>query len=256
MPDPQNDIYATDSEDEDYIPRADEDSGDSDNPNDEEIEPVAEVVDEEERKRKREELWSSFQASVSEPGKGVIQPPPAEKTVKIERKYLFAGKEVIEVVEVPEDSSDAKKWPLWKEPNSGDPSEQPVAQEPLPVSPKPESPASTEAAVSVAPAPVAGASNPVPKPPAKRPGPRKPKTTLAALPGPGKAKKLTTLDKSAMDWKAHLQAQTEVGSSVKDELEANRRGGGYLEKVEFLKRVEDRKEDSLESLKGAKRRRL
>lgn len=55
-----------------------------------------------------------------------------------------------------------------------------------------------------------------------------------------------------MDWRAHVDSQ-EVS---KDELEANRKGGGYLEKVEFLKRVEERKEDKLEANKSNKRRRL
>lgn len=56
-----------------------------------------------------------------------------------------------------------------------------------------------------------------------------------------------------MDWRAHINADQE--SSLKDELEANRRGGGYLEKVEFLKRVEERKDNAIEASKGNKRRR-
>ncbi|KAJ7931217.1 bucentaur or craniofacial development-domain-containing protein, partial [Mycena leptocephala] len=85
----------------------------------------------------------------------------------------------------------------------------------------------------------------------KRPGPRKPKTTLATIPTQ-KARKLSTLEKSAMDWRAHVNAES---SDMKDELEANRRGGGYLEKVEFLNRVDARKEDTLEASKSTKRRR-
>jgi hypothetical protein len=57
-----------------------------------------------------------------------------------------------------------------------------------------------------------------------------------------------------MDWSAHVN--THQDSTIKDELEANRRGGGYLEKVEFLKRVEERKEDAIEANKSNKRRRL
>ena len=41
---------------------------------------------------------------------------------------------------------------------------------------------------------------------------------------------------------------------MKDELEANRRGGGYLEKQEFLQRVETRKDEVLEAAKGKRRR--
>jgi hypothetical protein len=77
---------------------------------------------------------------------------------------------------------------------------------------------------------------------------------LPSLPGPSKAKKLSTLDKSAMDWQAHVQAEQDSG--LKDELEANRRAGSYLEKVQFLKRVEERKDATLESLKTTKRRKL
>jgi hypothetical protein len=42
---------------------------------------------------------------------------------------------------------------------------------------------------------------------------------------------------------------------LKDELEANCRGGGYLEKVDFLKRVEEMKEEAIESSKATKGRR-
>jgi len=57
-----------------------------------------------------------------------------------------------------------------------------------------------------------------------------------------------------MDWQAHINAEQER-SGLKDELEINRKGGGYLEKVDFLKRVEERKEGALEASKSTKRRR-
>jgi hypothetical protein len=58
-----------------------------------------------------------------------------------------------------------------------------------------------------------------------------------------------------MDWKAHLNA--EGSSEMKDELAANRKegGGGYIEKVEFLKRVDERREELYEANKSSKRRR-
>lgn len=92
------------------------------------------------------------------------------------------------------------------------------------------------------------------KPPLRKPRPRKPKTTLTPSPGPSKAKKLSMLNKSAMDWQAHVHAEQESG--LKGELEANRRTGGYLEKVQFLKRVEERKDETFEALKSIKRRKL
>ncbi|KAF8189337.1 bucentaur or craniofacial development-domain-containing protein [Pholiota molesta] len=178
--------------------------------------------------------------------------------VKVERKYLFAGEEVSEIVEVPEDSLEAKKWPLFKDPGS-EPAK--VSEGEAIASIVSEDSSSRQGSSSVSVEPTQSdstATNPisVPKPAAKRPGPRKSKISLAPLPGASKPKKLTTLDKSAMDWKSHLQAEQAAGSSITDELAANRKGGGYLEKVEFLKRVEERKDETLESLKSSKRRRL
>lgn len=57
-----------------------------------------------------------------------------------------------------------------------------------------------------------------------------------------------------MDWRAHVD-DTQQASGLKDELDANRRGGGYLEKVEFLQRVEQRKDEAFEASKSTKRRR-
>src|SRR6266545_1147964 len=157
-----------------------------------------------------------------------------------------------EVVEVPEDSPEAKTWPLRRDPDAPSPSSAmqtmqgmtPVAGQAatilqqmseLPSSTTPSTTASEDQPKSsLSSKPAAG----------KRPGPRKSKFTFASLPS-SKAKKITTLDKSAIDWRAHIQAEEESGSSLKDELEANRRAGGYLEKVEFLKRVEERREENL-----------
>jgi Bucentaur or craniofacial development len=157
--------------------------------------------------------------------------------------FLIAYSSAREVVEVPADSPDAKKWPVWRAPEpEGAP---PVASgsgtpQETGMSPSSATDTSSTTTTSV-------------KPPAKRPGPRKPKVSLAAIPTQ-KAKKLSTLDKSAMDWQKHVLAQE--GSGIKDELEANRRSGGYLEKVDFLKRVDERKEDVFEASKSSKRRKL
>lgn len=67
-----------------------------------------------------------------------------------------------------------------------------------------------------------------------------------------KPKKLSTLEKSRMDWNSHVDS---AGNEMKDELEANRRGGGYIEKVEFLGRVSERVEETLDNAKGSKRKR-
>ncbi|KAF8899791.1 bucentaur or craniofacial development-domain-containing protein [Gymnopilus junonius] len=231
------------------------------------------IEDEETKKRERDALWASFQASVANPPKSSEAQTQPKKLVKIERRYRFAGEEVTEVVEVPEDSPEAKIWPLWKDPKVTGPlpdqtlstlASSSAALEPISKSGASLLPAATTEDGTKSPTAMPSSASPTPtpsmptlkletKPLAKRPGPRKSRTTLGPIPGPSKAKKLTTLDKSALDWKTHLQ---EAGSSVVDELEANRRAGGYLEKVEFLKRVEERKEENLDAMKSNKRRKL
>jgi hypothetical protein len=152
-----------------------------------------------------------------------------------------------EVVEAPEDSPEAKKWPVV----NTDLSQHERTSEFVDAQANPCSD-STKSLLNQS----ESSSSIVSKPGlSKRPGPRKSKTTLAPLPT-SKPKKITTLDKSAMDWRAHIQSEQEMGSSLKDDLEAHRKAGGYLEKVEFLKRVDERKEDNLDVLKGSKRRKL
>ncbi|KAJ6532718.1 hypothetical protein DFH09DRAFT_1370213 [Mycena vulgaris] len=102
-----------------------------------------------------------------------------------------------EIVEVTEDSADAKKWPLWRpRGESAASSSTQELQDPPPVSSTP------------------GASTSTARPPTKKLGPRKPKTSLANIPTQ-KARKLSTLDKSAMDWRAHVNAEP---PDMKDEL--------------------------------------
>lgn len=165
-----------------------------------------------------------------------------------------------EIVEVALDSADAKKWPIVPPATSTSTdtdtdrstlvSNSEIATESLTAVPAPST--STIASSSSALTPLT-----------KR-GPRKPKVTLGAIPGSGSSsgaqprnapKKLTTLEKSAMDWRSHLSAAD--GDALKDELEANRKqnGGGYLEKVEFLERVNERRESLLDASKSGKRRR-
>lgn len=141
-----------------------------------------------------------------------------------------------QTVQVPADSEDAKKWPLWSE--SVTPNQIATGsdnQTPIP---------------SVSTAPVTANDNSKPK----AHGRRKSKLVLPSLPTSSqpKAKKLTTLDKSSMDWKAHVNSD---GVTTKDELEANRRSGGYLGKMEFLQRVGERRDNILEENQAKKRRR-
>ncbi|TFK88519.1 hypothetical protein K466DRAFT_598555 [Polyporus arcularius HHB13444] len=192
-------------------------------------------------KKGGDEIYAQFKASLTAPSQPTHTPAPHE-VVKIVKRYRFAGEEVTEVKEVPADSDEAKKWPQWTP--SADASAQAPAGDP-----------STSQAGLAASAAVTSATSAAPvKPPAKRSGPRKAKSKLADIPSSKKEpiKKLTTLDKSAMDWRAHVEGES--SQPIKEELDANRRGGGYLEKVEFLQRVEARKEEVLDASKGKRRR--
>ncbi|KDR72560.1 hypothetical protein GALMADRAFT_228844 [Galerina marginata CBS 339.88] len=264
---PASKLDSEDDNDEDYVPPEKQDSdsepSEAEGGNDGNGAIPEATVDEETKKRTRDALWSSFQASLANPSKLTEAETSTNKMVKIERRYRFAGDEVVEVVEVPEDSQETKKWPLWKDSSverKATFSTSSVSHSPVPMAlaqDVKQSDASRASSSNSTPTPSSSNIGPaVVKPGTKRPGPRKPKTSLAPLPGPAKAKKLTTLDKSAMDWKSHLQAEQVAGSSIKDDLEANRRAGGYLEKLEFLKRVEDRKEENLDDMKSTKRRKL
>ncbi|KAG1729709.1 bucentaur or craniofacial development-domain-containing protein [Suillus lakei] len=240
MSPPRDPTSDSEDDDPDYTPpeHQDSDSSEDEEGNDEtNATNEVKVEDLAEKKKARDALWASFQASVSVPPPPKVEEQP-KKLVKIEKRYLFAGKNIVEVVEVPEDSEEAKKWPRW---NS--------SEESSAATPAPDSSSSTTNMNASA----SSSATPVKPTPQKsvpmKPGPRKPRTSLADIPTQ-KAKKITTLDKSAMDWRTHV-----TSSDVKDELDANRRGDGYLEKMDFLKRVEDRREDAFEASKSNKRRR-
>lgn len=54
-----------------------------------------------------------------------------------------------------------------------------------------------------------------------------------------------------MDWNSHLSKQ----KGMADELAANRKSGGYLEKQAFLDRVGERRAAGQEQAQGSTRRR-
>ncbi|KAK1228043.1 hypothetical protein PQX77_000891 [Marasmius sp. AFHP31] len=237
-------MSTSDSEDDqEYIPPVEDPNSSSSS--DEENEPDAKRTkpnpeDEAAKNLSRKNAWKDFQASMTTTETPKDEDTPKQKMVSVEKRYLFAGEEVVEVVQVAEDSADAKKWPRWTPPDESGQTVQPPEEEDAVHS-------ITATTQETSPAPT---SKP---PPNRRPGPRKSKTQLSALPSSSKPKKITMLEKSAMDWRSHVGSPADSG--LKDELEANRRGGGYLEKVEFLERVQERKEEVLEHNKGTKRRR-
>ncbi|EAU81462.1 hypothetical protein CC1G_05292 [Coprinopsis cinerea okayama7 len=259
--------HESDSEDdEDYVPPADDGSNSSEDESDKGSDAKKDTQEDDTEKKDLKKVWESFQASIAQ--EDASQKPPAEPNlVKVVKRYRFAGEEHEEVIEVPEGSDDAKRWPLYhptdlqtansqSEPRlalqpSSSTKDESVHASPAPAHvPPPDTTIDTTTSIATQ------TVKSEPPPPKRKPGPRKPKTTLAPLPGSSgpKAKKITTLEKSAIDWKSHLESQK--GTGVQEELEANRRGGGYLEKVEFLQRVEERKDEHWKAARSAKRRKI
>ncbi|KAL5514203.1 hypothetical protein ACEPAG_2291 [Sanghuangporus baumii] len=270
-----------DENDPDFVPEDQSDTSEDETvlrPDPDAVETEAQKA---EKEKARASLWESFQASIAATtGASSTSTPRSVKLVKVERRYRFAGEEVSEVVEVPEDSEDARKWPRWIPQSAhteqvstngasredtkgvGDDSlpaaTESTSQPPNAPHPSKASESSKDAisSTSGSKSTVSTATKPASHP---KPGPRKPKTALAPLPS-SKPKKLTTLEKSAMDWRAHISqndstTETTPGDvSIADELERNRRSGGYLEKVAFLERVGNRREDLFEESRKKRRK--
>ncbi|KAF5390092.1 hypothetical protein D9757_003875 [Collybiopsis confluens] len=243
----------SEDEDEDFVPTVQADSSSSSDSEEESpnskrprIQP-SDLVDPEAEQRKKKELWKAFQDSVASSANATASKPAAVEMIRIEKKYIFAGKEIREIVQVPRSSADAKKWPVVSSSSDAGSSAAATAT--------PYIPASSSTSTST-PA-IASDSSLSQKPPGPRKRPRKSKLILDEIPRAGghSLKDLTMLEKSSMDWKAHLSEKD--SPAMKDELEANRRegGGGYLEKVEFLDRVSERRESLLDASKNGKRRR-
>ncbi|KAJ3935785.1 MAG: bucentaur or craniofacial development-domain-containing protein [Lentinula lateritia] len=248
----------SDSEDEEYVPHEKADKSSTSSDSEPEVKrrrtELPEPEDPETQQRKRQELWKAFKESVTSGKDAVDSKATREKqnTIRVEKRYIFAGKELREVVEVPADSDEANKWPRIS----------PELTSTSISSPANDSASDTFETTLITSATTSGTSSSFTqtsqKPSGPKRGPRKSKITLGEIPGTlrsARPTKLTTLEKSAMDWRSHVSKQD--NNALKDELEANRKqgGGGYLEKVEFLERVSERRESLLDSSKSAKRRR-
>lgn len=160
--------------------------------------------------------------------------------VKVRVTHKFAGEEVIEIKEAEEGSVEARKWPVVVD--KGDDQVQGSASRTASsaASLAPSSSAALDASVPLEADLPDGSTLP------KKPAPRrstKSKQSLAALAAATKPKKISTLEKSRLDWNDHLTSSS--SKEEVDELERMRKGGGgYLDKVDFLQRVDERKEDA------------
>ncbi|WVQ83552.1 hypothetical protein IAT38_005693 [Cryptococcus sp. DSM 104549] len=202
----------------------------------------------EERRRKAREEFEKMKAEAAE---GTVEVRKDVETVEIKRARRFAGETIYETVKLPATDPEAVAYyaKLAEKPMEGETKADPLNPESTPT------PATTVAPPSASPAPPSSAS-PAPAsssaPPLRKgPPPRKKRQTLeqmsAAL---DKGKKMTTLEKSQMDWKSH----TSSSDKMADELAANRRNGGYLDKQDFLDRVGERRAEAYDNHLASRKR--
>ncbi|CAE6440167.1 unnamed protein product [Rhizoctonia solani] len=242
-------ILDSDEDDDDFVPGEQDSDSESDAGPETKKPRTGDVIDAPTTKMDdaaRTALWNSFlESTESEVTNSKILTQPEVKTITIEKKHRFAGEDVIEKVVVADDSSEAQGWrkrqfmggqstgctttPIVSTPGSGCSTLNPGS---IPTE-------TNNTAVEALPTTKS-------KPPAK------PRKSLSGLAAAGKPKMLTTLDKSRLDWQSHLASSTQ---EERDELERNRKAGGagYLEKVDFLARVGERREHVFEDSKRKRR---
>ncbi|CAE6505464.1 unnamed protein product [Rhizoctonia solani] len=196
----------------------------------------------------RNALWNSFlESTKSEVTDSKTPTPKSEvKTITIEKKHRFAGEDVTEKIVVAEDSLEAREW-RKRQSTEG----QSTSSTTTPAVSTPGSGSSTPNTGSLLPLETNDTTSKLPLPTKVKP-PVKSRKSLSSLAAAGNPKKLTTLDKSRLDWQSHLASSTQ---EERDELERNRKAGGagYLEKVDFLTRVGERRENVFEESKRKRR---
>ncbi|KAF8594667.1 hypothetical protein BDV93DRAFT_611784 [Ceratobasidium sp. AG-I] len=250
-------ILGSDDEDDDYVPGEQDSGSDSEVERHAKKQRVQDLPSEVVAKNPvtddaaRNALWESFleSASTSASGSGVPTPQSEAKTITIDRSYRFAGQDVVEKVEVAEDSKEAKEWRSRQLSPRITPENASTATSPSKLDTPAPSTHQVEPLLS------SSVDTPVVAPPAVAPKPKvatKPRKSLSSLAAAAKPKKLTTLEKSRLDWQSHVSAAT---LDERDELERNRKAGGtgYLQKVDFLARVGERRENAFEDSKRKRR---
>lgn len=142
----------------------------------------------------------------------LLQPAPeAEETITIKRTYEFAGEIMTEEKIVPASSEEARVYLANQN------------------TPKPQSASTSTLA----------------KPALRRPTKRKSMFASTGSADVAKGPKLNTLEKSKLDWAAHVDQE-----GMAEELsEARRAKDGYLGRQDFLGRMDARRDDELKNLK-------
>ncbi|WVQ73877.1 hypothetical protein IAR50_003458 [Cryptococcus sp. DSM 104548] len=192
----------------------------------------------EERRRKAREEFEKMKAEAAGPGEVRKE---EEEMVEVQRPRRFAGETILEPVKLRASDPEAIAY-LDKLKNGDQEPGVSIVEETV-----------TESAVTETPVPETGspalATSIAPAPKPKGPPRRKRQTLEQMSAALDKGKKMTTLEKSQMDWRSHTSSSTKM----EDELAANRRSGGYLATRDFLDRVGERKADTFDQ-QGSRRR--
>ena len=157
--------------------------------------------------------------------------------IMIKRTYNFAGKVHTEQKLVPQDSAEAKLF---------------LASQPTPLDPAPTTSAQDQDPSAKSKRPLKHARKSVFEPAAEIPartdlhfGPRRESQVALVDVGKG-ARKMNTVDKSAMDWARFVDEE-----GIKDELDAaGKSKGAYKARQEFLARVENKKVEDERRARG------
>ncbi|WRT65431.1 uncharacterized protein IL334_002374 [Kwoniella shivajii] len=165
--------------------------------------------------------------------------------VELRRARRFAGETIYEIVKLKKDDPEAVAYLSNSRTDKKEGVDIPTSTNDDDASPVPDSLASKEENANDSSIPILSSSaisleKALPPKPKGPPPPirRKPRQSLEAMSAAlDKGKKMTTLEKSQMDWKSHTSSST----GLSDELNANRKNGGYLDKRDFLDRVDERR---------------
>ncbi|ORY25267.1 bucentaur or craniofacial development-domain-containing protein [Naematelia encephala] len=213
------------------------------------------AAEEEERQRKAKEILDSLKAETTQSQDPALVLKREEDTVEIRRARNFAGETIYETVRLKATDPEAIAYL-----SSQSKSTETLASQSKSVDiPASQNNKSTETLTSqtnrstsiTKPAtkePSSSSSSSVPTLSTIKPRPplsgvkRKPRQSLETMASAlDKGKKMTTLEKSKMDWANH----TSTTNGMSDELAANRKSGGLLANREFLDRVTERKDGVL-----------
>ncbi|WWC87537.1 uncharacterized protein L201_002427 [Kwoniella dendrophila CBS 6074] len=213
----------------------------------------------EERKRRAKEEFDKMKAELNSTSGTKETNEKEVEMIDIQRARRFAGETIYETVKIRKDDPEAIAYLAKQSEPEGQGEKQSVSMEgelssnvsgipvkegdsTVPLSSSNQSTKINSTSPIIPPPNPITSITPRPKGPPIR---RKPRQSLESMSAAlDKGKKMTTLEKSQMDWKSH----TTQTKGLQDELSSNRKNGsGYLDKKDFLDRVGERRSNTFDS---------